>query len=60
MEVFIGTVYRKWQNEYVWVHYHWFCCMYRENTHLQERIDMKLHEEPQAVIFLHVIWRHMK
>ena len=52
MELFIGTVCRKSQNEYVWVHYYWFCCMYREHTHLQEGIGMKLQVMFKVTSFL--------
>ena len=52
MEVFIGAVCRKWQNEYVRVLYYWFCCMYREHTHLQEGIGMKLRVILKVTSFL--------
>ena len=52
MEVFIGTVCRKWQNEYVRVHYYWFCCTYREHTQLGEGIGMKLQVMFKVTSFL--------
>ena len=46
MGVFIGIMSVESGNEYVSVHYFWFCCMYRVHTPLQEGIGMKLQVMP--------------